>query len=84
MRIKRRRVELEESRSKSENRGLEFSSVMCLSTGSISFGLEHQVPEEMRSEIGKVEWGQVLKAWCSLLFWRGFNTTPTAADCFSV
>ena len=31
--------------------------VMCLSTGSISFGLEHQVPEEMRGEIGKVEWG---------------------------
>lgn len=62
MRIKRRRVELEESRSKSENRGLEFLSVMCLSTGSISFELEHQVPEEMTSDIGKVEWGQVLKA----------------------
>lgn len=57
MRIKRRRDELEESRRKSENRGLEFLPVMCLSTGSISFGLEHQVPEEMRSEIRKVEWG---------------------------
>lgn len=30
---------------------------MCLSTESTSFGLEHQVPEEMRSEIRKVEWG---------------------------
>lgn len=85
MKIKRRRVECEESRSKSENRGLEFLPVMCLSTGSSSFGLEHQVPEEMRGEIGKVEWGPILKAWCPLLlFWKGFNTTLSATDCFSI
>lgn len=58
-------VETEESGRKNEDEGLEILADEYWNTVSILLQLENKVQEDMRGEIGRVGWGQILKVLVS-------------------